>query len=95
MTMSRVAHTGCRPAGIGRVADGADIKSLPRRIGGTHEGRTYFTVLNRFSISAQFTRVAHTLVCMYAPHGEGCRSAGTGRVAKGADIKSNVGATPM
>ena len=43
---------GCRPAGTGRIARVADIKS---NVGATHEGRTYFTVLKRFSISAQFT----------------------------------------
>jgi hypothetical protein len=46
---------GSRPADTGRIARGADIKSPPRRIGATHEGRAYFTVLNRFLISAQFT----------------------------------------
>ena len=67
-TPTRVAHTlpcmyaadgeGCRPAGQRNCGD----SSAPRERGpqndtvrATHEGRTYFTVLNRFSISAQFT----------------------------------------
>jgi hypothetical protein len=53
---------GCRPAGTGRIARGADIKSPPRRIGATHESRTYFTLLNRFSISAQFTTFHHAVM---------------------------------
>ena len=46
---------GSRPAGTGRIARGADIMSPRRRIGATREGRSYFTLLNRFSISAQLT----------------------------------------
>ena len=60
----RVAHTlfcmyalvGTAPVWrTGSPIEGADAKNPPRRIGASQEGDAYFTVLNRFSISAQFT----------------------------------------